>query len=124
MPNYTGGYTAVKPGFRFPNLDELRFIAAMMVCIRHVEGMKSNFKLSNNYASNHSYLVLGKLGVDRFFVLSGLLVTFLLLKEGSENNILMCKKNLPLHFNFANEFSIYALVFLLNTCICCVILFL
>lgn len=62
----------------FKNLNGLRFIAAFMVLICHIELNKKYFHL-NNFRETTRFL--GFLGVDLFFVLSGFLITFLLLKE-------------------------------------------
>jgi peptidoglycan/LPS O-acetylase OafA/YrhL len=66
----------------FPNLDGLRFIAFLSVFINHAAGCL-------NYKNNHKYyqfvrdriLLSGDMGVNLFFVLSGFLITFLLIKE-------------------------------------------
>ncbi|RMG83594.1 MAG: hypothetical protein D6707_00790 [Bacteroidetes bacterium] len=63
----------------FPNLNGLRFIAAGMVIIHHIEQLKSIFGIENYWGVPFIRLV-GKLGVVLFFVLSGFLITFLLLK--------------------------------------------
>ena len=64
---------------RLYNLDALRFIAAWIVLIGHVEVLKSNFGI-------HQYTIpffknSSQLGVTFFFVLSGFLITWLLLLE-------------------------------------------
>lgn len=64
----------------FPNLNGIRFIAAFLVIIYHVEQFKLLFKLPN-YIENPFISVIGKLGVILFFVLSGFLITYLLLEE-------------------------------------------
>jgi peptidoglycan/LPS O-acetylase OafA/YrhL len=64
----------------FKGLDALRFIAAFMVFASHVEQMKSYFGYPN-FWPNHCSDFLGKLGVTVFFVLSGFLITYLLLEE-------------------------------------------
>ena|ERR1700741_659880 len=64
----------------FKNLNAIRFIAALLVIIQHIEQLKSNFGLPNHW-SNSSIHIIGKLGVVLFFVLSGFLITFLLFKE-------------------------------------------
>ena len=64
----------------FPNLNGVRFIAAILVVIHHIEQIKFMYGFEN-----HWYLpfiqVIGKLGVVLFFVLSGFLITYLLLVE-------------------------------------------
>lgn len=64
----------------FPNLNGLRIIAAFLVVIHHVEQFKKIFKLPNNF-ENPAINLFGKIGVILFFVLSGFLITFLLLRE-------------------------------------------
>jgi peptidoglycan/LPS O-acetylase OafA/YrhL len=64
----------------FPNLNGLRFLAAFMVILYHVEQTKDIFNLPN-YWHNPTIYILGKLGVILFFVLSGFLITYLLLEE-------------------------------------------
>ena len=64
----------------FPNLNGLRFIAAFMVIIHHLEQMLSIFGY-DNYWDNKIIKSIGGLGVELFFVLSGFLITYLLLTE-------------------------------------------
>ncbi|AWA30366.1 hypothetical protein HYN48_09845 [Flavobacterium magnum] len=64
----------------FPNLNGLRFIAAMMVIVFHIEGYKAMLGFENA-ASVPAVSVAGPLGVVLFFVLSGFLITYLLLAE-------------------------------------------
>jgi peptidoglycan/LPS O-acetylase OafA/YrhL len=64
----------------FPNLNGLRFVAALLVMIAHVELFKGILGLPNHFDSPF-VSVVGKLGVVLFFVLSGFLITFLLLSE-------------------------------------------
>ena len=64
----------------FPNLNALRFVAALMVVIHHIEQFKDVFHLPNNWS--HTIIFnIGKLGVVLFFSLSGFLITYLLLIE-------------------------------------------
>lgn len=65
---------------RFPNLDGLRFLAAALVVADHLEHSKHNLGLPHNGDLAH-WSMLGHLGVLLFFVLSGFLITFLLLEE-------------------------------------------
>ncbi len=65
----------------FPNLNGLRFIAAILVIIHHIELFKSISKIENYWESIPFVGIIGKLGVVLFFVLSGFLITYLLLAE-------------------------------------------
>lgn len=76
----------------FPNLDALRFIAFFLVFVNHSAscfGYKTGNFMVNTI--KNKYLLIGDLGVNFFFVLSGFLITFLLLKEKDETN----KINIP-----------------------------
>lgn len=64
----------------FPGLNGLRFFAAMAVAVSHVELMKQYHGLPNAYDEPAVY-ELGRLSVTLFFVLSGFLITYLLLVE-------------------------------------------
>jgi peptidoglycan/LPS O-acetylase OafA/YrhL len=64
----------------FPGLNGLRFLAAMAVAVSHVELIKQYHGMPNVYDAPAVY-ELGRLAVTLFFVLSGYLITFLLLKE-------------------------------------------
>lgn len=66
----------------FPNLDGLRFMAFVLVFVNHVVaclGHKTVNPLINKIKTD--YLLNGDLGVNFFFVLSGFLITYLLLRE-------------------------------------------
>jgi peptidoglycan/LPS O-acetylase OafA/YrhL len=71
----------------FGGLNELRAIAALSVVIHHIEQFKgmNGFTILNK---NISFLIhnLGKASVDLFFVLSGFLISYLLLQEKNNNN--------------------------------------
>jgi len=75
----------------FPNLNGLRFIAAFLVIVHHIEQLKSIFKFDNYYSSPF-IAVIGKLGVVLFFVLSGFLITYLLLAEENSFKNIAVKK--------------------------------
>jgi len=64
----------------FLNLNGLRFIAAFAVIIHHIEQQKADFALPNIFG-NSTIQLFGELGVTLFFVLSGFLITYLLLEE-------------------------------------------
>lgn len=68
------------PGIYFENLNSIRFIAALLVIITHVEQLKAMFHLPNHF-DNPAVYINGRLGVVLFFVLSGFLITYLLLEE-------------------------------------------
>ncbi|MGZ3861838.1 MAG: acyltransferase family protein [Bacteroidia bacterium] len=75
----------------FPNLNGLRFIAAFIVIIHHIEQFKNIFGL-RSYWENYHIFILGKLGVTLFFVLSGFLITYLLLEEKKEFGFISIKE--------------------------------
>ncbi|MBX2943800.1 MAG: acyltransferase [Cyclobacteriaceae bacterium] len=75
----------------FPNINGLRFIAALLVIIHHTEQIKDILGLSN-YWSTPIIRSIGGLGVLLFFVLSGFLITFLLLDEESTTGTMSIKK--------------------------------
>lgn len=62
---------------RIPSLDGLRAISASLVILDHLAGTQ-NFIVSSEATS---YFRLGDLGVRVFFVISGFLITYLLLQE-------------------------------------------
>jgi peptidoglycan/LPS O-acetylase OafA/YrhL len=70
----------------FPNLNGIRFIAALAVIIHHIEQIKSFF-IYDNLWQNPYIRLIGKLGVILFFVLSGFLITYLLLMEKKQGTI-------------------------------------
>jgi peptidoglycan/LPS O-acetylase OafA/YrhL len=65
----------------FPNLNGLRFIAATLVIIHHIEQFKNVFMLPGYWHKIPCIELFGKIGVVLFFVLSGFLITYLLLTE-------------------------------------------
>ena len=73
----------------FVSLDGLRSIACILVIIAHSFSVYRDLNFtSHNYLSIiiKSFLNLGGEGVSMFFVLSGFLITYLLLKEYSNKN--------------------------------------
>lgn len=69
----------------FKGLNGLRFFAALAVIITHIELIKGAFGMKNVW-KNPIIFNLGGLGVYFFFVLSGFLITYLLLAEKSQFN--------------------------------------
>ncbi|MBN8696192.1 MAG: acyltransferase [Bacteroidetes bacterium] len=66
----------------FPNLDGLRFVAFFLVFVNHAVN-NLGYKSTNPKVElfRYKYLLNGDLGVSFFFVLSGFLITYLLLTE-------------------------------------------
>ena len=75
----------------FPGLNGLRFFAAMAVVITHIELIKKSFGLVS-FWNNPLIFELGSLGVNFFFVLSGFLITYLLLEEKKVGGTVSVKK--------------------------------
>ena len=69
----------------FEGINGLRFFAAIAVVITHIELIKGAFGIKN-YWKNTFVFNLGGLGVYFFFVLSGFLITYLLLVEKQKTN--------------------------------------
>lgn len=92
----------------FPNLDGLRFIAFFAVFVNHALVCLSygNKNPYFNYVRDR-FLLSGDLGVNLFFVLSGFLITYLLLKEKE----LYGKINIP-HFYLRRILRIWPVYFL------------
>jgi peptidoglycan/LPS O-acetylase OafA/YrhL len=67
--------------FHLKGLDTLRAIAATSVIVEHIEQMKNRLGFPNAYDAPYFRFTSGHLGVVLFFVLSGYLITLLLLKE-------------------------------------------
>ncbi|MGK6342209.1 acyltransferase family protein [Chryseobacterium sp. DT-3] len=79
----------------FGGLNELRAIAAFAVILHHIELFKYRDKIDSLFASKYTaYFIehLGKNGVHLFFVLSGFLITYLLLSEKKKNSCIDFKK--------------------------------
>ena len=75
----------------FPNLDGIRFFAALMVMVHHVEQLRAGFGLTNHW-DNEIIKSLGMLGVILFFVLSGFLISFLFFNELKQTQTISIKK--------------------------------
>ena len=91
----------------FPGLNGLRFFSALAVIITHVELIKHKlgfFNIWNNKLIHH----LGVIGVSFFFVLSGFLITYLMLLEKKNFNSISVRK-----FYLRRILRIWPLYFLL-----------
>lgn len=92
----------------FPNLNGLRFIAATLVIIHHIEQAKFKAGFDSLWLSSHFIGIIGKLGVVLFFVLSGFLITYLLLHEEKQAGEISISK-----FYLRRIFRIWPLYFLI-----------
>ncbi len=94
----------------FNGLNELRAFAALAVIFHHIELFKSRDYIGSMFDSPFSYFIgtLGKNGVHLFFVLSGFLITFLLLKEKEKYKTVFFKK-----FFLRRIFRIWPLYYLI-----------
>ena len=74
----------------FESLNGLRFFAAFLVVIHHSESIRLSYNMFN--LKQFSLFNNGGMAVSFFFVLSGFLITYLLLKEKSITNQISIKK--------------------------------
>lgn len=93
----------------FENLNAIRFIAALLVIMHHIEQQKFFFNLPNMW-HNGVVRIIGSLGVVLFFVLSGFLITYLLFVEQKVTNTINIKK-----FYIRRALRIWPLYFFLIT---------
>ena len=75
----------------FENLNAIRFIAAFLVIICHIEELKDFINIDRIFDVSQTKLV-GRVGVVLFFVLSGFLITYLLYKEKEITNNISVRK--------------------------------
>lgn len=75
----------------FPNLNGIRFIAAFWVIVHHIEQFKEKFGYDNQLFYTRFIRLIGPLSVFLFFVLSGFLITSLLLVEKERTNTINIK---------------------------------
>lgn len=97
-------------GVYFENLNAIRFVAAFLVIIHHIEQFKGVFGLPNSI-DNKVIQLLGKLGVVLFFVLSGFLISYLLFMEKEVKGTISVKK-----FYIRRILRIWPLYFLIILC--------
>ena len=90
----------------FKGLNGLRFFAAILVVITHVESIRKKLGFFN--LSDYSLFQTGGLAVQFFFVLSGFLITYLLLQEEKNTQKISLKG-----FYFRRVLRIFPLYYLL-----------
>lgn len=90
----------------FKGLGALRFFAAFLVVIHHAEQIRMKYGMLN--LKQYSLFNNGSLAVTFFFVLSGFLISYLLLKEYGKTNDITVKK-----FYYRRILRIWPLYFLL-----------
>ena len=94
----------------FKGLAEIRALAALFVIFHHLELYKHRNAISSLYDTPVNYFIshLGKNGVYIFFILSGFLITYLLLTEKKLNKKIDIKK-----FYFRRVLRIWPLYYLI-----------
>lgn len=90
----------------FNGLNALRFFAASLVVFHHAEQIRSKSGLFN--LKSFSFFNNGGIAVTFFFILSGFLITYLLLKERSSKGVISIKK-----FYYRRILRIWPLYYLL-----------
>ena len=90
----------------FKGLNGLRFFAAILVVVTHVESIRKKLGFFN--LSDWSLFQTGGLAVQFFFVLSGFLITYLLLQEDAKTQKISLK-----NFYFRRVLRIFPLYYLL-----------
>ncbi len=78
------------PKIHFSGLNTLRFFAAYFVVLHHGETIRAKYGLPN--FEQYSFFRNGSLAVSFFFVLSGFLITYLLLSEIKKTDTVSLKK--------------------------------
>lgn len=76
---------------RFPSLNGFRIIAAVLVVIFHIEYKKTLYDLPSFWGDNYFITNIGYHAVTLFFVLSGFLITHLLILEKNRFNTINFK---------------------------------
>ena len=95
----------------FPGFNGIRFLAASAVLCHHIEQFKWLFGFTDTFAKTNEHPVVyqaGRLGVALFFVLSGFLITYLLLEERKSSG-----KILVANFYMRRVLRIWPLYFLI-----------
>ncbi len=76
----------------FGGISGLRFLAALAVVVSHIELLKWENAYPNLFKNNASIAELGSAAVLFFFVLSGFLITYLLIKEKEKKQTVSIRK--------------------------------
>lgn len=97
---------SVSAKIHFSGLNALRFFAAYFVVLHHGETIRHKFGLPN--FENYSFFQNGALAVSFFFVLSGFLITYLLLTEIEKTDTVSLRK-----FYWRRVLRIFPLYYLL-----------
>ena len=101
-----GGYSKADK-LRFPNLSALRFLAALAVLVFHIEHKKTLYGLPSWWKSSFFLSTIGYHAVTFFFVLSGFLITYLLLAERDRQGTIHVR-----HFYIRRILRIFPVYFL------------
>lgn len=100
----------MKSKHQFPYLDGFRFFAALLVFVAHFEEFRFYYKISFPNENKEWFSRFGSVGVTVFFVLSGFLITWLLLNELEEKNKIKLK-----YFYIRRILRIWPLYFLISS---------
>ncbi|HEV8084404.1 MAG TPA: acyltransferase [Chitinophagaceae bacterium] len=100
----------------FKNLDGLRFIAALFVILEHVTEYKASMVPGYSNFFRYYFNILGRYGVNLFFVLSGFLITYLLFSELKREHTISVKK-----FYVRRILRTWPLYLILGTIVICLI---
>ena len=100
----------------FKNLDGLRFIAALFVILEHVTEYKASMVPGYSNFFRYYFNILGRYGVNLFFVLSGFLITYLLFAELKREHTISVKK-----FYVRRILRTWPLYLILGTIVICLI---
>lgn len=90
----------------FKGLNGLRFFAAFLVLMQHAESIREKYSLFN--FADYTLFNSGTIAVEFFFVLSGFLITYLLLEEGTSTGTINIK-----HFYMRRVLRIWPLYYIL-----------
>ncbi|MBO9154220.1 acyltransferase family protein [Chitinophaga sp. GCM10012297] len=100
----------------FKNLDAIRFIAAFLVVLHHAQFFKEESNVDVWKFMDGALAETGRMGVNLFFVLSGFLISYLLMKERQDTGTLNFRnfyirrilRIWPLYFAFGLTMVLFA----------------